>query len=451
MKKKERTVPAGFWLLVWGLGLAGQLCWNMENQWFNTFVYAHIAKDPTIISWMTAVSAAATTVSTFVFGTLSDRRGTRKPLVAWGYILWGVFTILFGMTQFITGGSAAPSAQTLLVAGFAVVAADAIMSFFGSMGNDSGFNAWMNDHMTDKNRGQLGGAIAVQPVIGTIVGTVAGGMLVGSDDNYLRLFCVMGGAVIAFGVFALVCMKDSPDLSPHKQGTFLQQLAYAFNFKRYFALRELVWVNLLLAVYFIAFNMYFTHLGNYMIYYLGFDAGTMGLIEGIALLVAMLVVIPAGGMLNRGLAPQLCGAGIVLSSVGTLVLGLFVRPESVDVTTVLNPVLLGGVFLLGLGYILFLQAVTVWSKQLYPADARGQFEGIRILFFVLIPMVVAPLLSNPIIKRSGEYVDENGFTAYLPTHTLLLAGSAMVLLSIIPLVIAAKHHKKRTAAAAQAK
>ena len=438
MKNKERTAPAGFWLLVWGLGLAGQLCWNMENQWFNTFIYACIAKDPTIISWMTAVSAAATTVSTFVFGTLSDRRGTRKPLVAWGYILWGVFTILFGMTQFITDGTA----QTLLVAGFAVVAADAVMSFFGSMGNDSGFNAWMNDHMTDKNRGQLGGAIAVQPVIGTIVGTVAGGMLVGSDDNYLRLFCVMGGAVIAFGVFALVRMKDAPDLVPHKQGTFGQQLAYAFNFKRYFALKELVWVNLLLAVYFIAFNTYFNHLGNYMIYYLGFDAGTMGLIEGIALLAAMAAVIPAGSWLNRGFAPQLCGAGIALSCIGTLVLGLFIRPDNVDVTTLFNPVLLGGVFLLGLGYILFLQAVTVWSKQLYPADARGQFEGIRILFFVLIPMVIAPLLSNPIIKRSGEYVDENGFTAYLPTHTLLLTGSALVLLSIIPLVIAVRQRRR---------
>ena len=447
MSKKDQTSPAGFWLLVWGLGLAGQLCWNMENQWFNTFIYARIAKDPTIIAWMTAVSAAATTVSTFVFGTVSDRRGSRKPLIAWGYILWGVFTILFGMTQFITGGGAAPGTQTLLVAGFAVVAADAIMSFFGSMGNDSGFNAWMNDHMTDKNRGQLGGAIAVQPVIGTIVGTVAGGMLVGSDDNYLRLFCVMGGAVILFGVFALFFMKDSPVLQPHKQGSFCRQLLYAFNFKRYFALRELVWVNLLLAAYFIAFNMYFTHLGNYMIYYLGFDAGTMGLIEGVALLAAMLVVIPAGGLLNKGLAPQLCAAGILLSSIGTGVLGLFVRPENVDPATVLNPVLLGGVFLLGLGYILFLQAVTVWSKQLYPADARGQFEGIRILFFVLIPMVAAPLLSNPIIKRSGEYVDENGFTAYLPTHTLLLAGAGAVLLSLIPLFFAARHKAKRAAEA----
>jgi hypothetical protein len=41
-------------------------------------------------------------------------------------------------------------------------------------------------------------------------------------------------------------------------------------------------------------------------------------------------------------------------------------------------------------------------------------------------------------------VDENGFTAYLPTHTLLMAGSGLVLLSLIPLVIAARQ-RKRTA------
>ena len=76
------------------LGLIGQLVWNIENQWFNTFVYAKIAKDPTIISWMVAVSAIATTISTFVFGTLSDRKGRRKTFIGFGYILWGIFTIL---------------------------------------------------------------------------------------------------------------------------------------------------------------------------------------------------------------------------------------------------------------------------------------------------------------------------------------------------------------------
>ena len=46
----QNKSSARFWILAWGLGIIGQICWNVENQWFNTFVYAKIAKDPTIIS-----------------------------------------------------------------------------------------------------------------------------------------------------------------------------------------------------------------------------------------------------------------------------------------------------------------------------------------------------------------------------------------------------------------
>ena len=172
MNEKKTGAGLRFWILVWGLGLIGQLVWNIENQWFNTFVYAKIAKDPTIISWMVAVSAFATTVSTFLFGTLSDRRGRRKPFVALGYILWGIFTILFGTTEFITAGRSADTAKLLVLAATAVVLADALMSFFGSMGNDAGFNAWLNDNMNDRNRSAIGAALATQPILGTIVGVV---------------------------------------------------------------------------------------------------------------------------------------------------------------------------------------------------------------------------------------------------------------------------------------
>ncbi|MBQ1291066.1 MAG: hypothetical protein IIY28_06925, partial [Lachnospiraceae bacterium] len=130
---KKTQDGARLWAMVWALGLAGQLCWNMENQWFNTFVYARIAKDPTIISWMVAVSAAATTFSTFLFGCVSDRLGKRRILISAGYILWGIFTILFGMTQYLTDARTPGTVLTGVAA--AVVLADAVMSFFGSMGN----------------------------------------------------------------------------------------------------------------------------------------------------------------------------------------------------------------------------------------------------------------------------------------------------------------------------
>ena len=118
-----------FWFLMWGLGLAGQLCWNIENQWFNTFVYAKIAKDSSIVTLMVITSALVTTFSTFIFGTLSDRIGSRRRFISIGY------------------------------------------------------NAWSNDMTTDKNRGQVGAVLAIQPIIGTVLGC----LLIGSENNYQRL------------------------------------------------------------------------------------------------------------------------------------------------------------------------------------------------------------------------------------------------------------------------
>ena len=40
------------WILIWILGMTGQICWNIENSWFNTFVYDKIAPEPAIVSWM---------------------------------------------------------------------------------------------------------------------------------------------------------------------------------------------------------------------------------------------------------------------------------------------------------------------------------------------------------------------------------------------------------------
>ena len=170
--KKQGTVGWKFWLMVLGMGLAGQLCWNIENQWFTTFVYAKISKDVNIVSGMVILSALVTTVSTFLFGTLSDRYGKRKMFVSYGYIIWGIATILFGLTEYVN-----VKAEHIFWLAALVVLSDAVMSFFGSMGYDSGYNVWLNDYTNDKNKGQVGAALAALPVLGTIVGIVISGHL----------------------------------------------------------------------------------------------------------------------------------------------------------------------------------------------------------------------------------------------------------------------------------
>ena len=443
MKEEKKSSGLKFWGLVWGLGIAGQLCWNIENQWFNTFVYAKIAKDPTIISWMVAISSIATTVATFLFGTFSDRRGKRKPFIAFGYIIWGVFTILFGTTEFITAGRSGNTAKLLLLAATAVVLADAFMSFFGSMGNDAGFNAWLNDKMNDSNRSAIGAALATQPIIGTIIGTVVGGMLIGKEDNYMRLFLVMGGLVIVCGVLTLFVLDDAPDLKPSRQGGFWEQLFSAFNLKELMKKKELLWVFLMMAFYFVSFNVYYPHVGNYMIYYLGFSPDSIGLVQGIALIFGMLSVIPASKLLNKNKFVPAVTVAVVLTVIGVGVLGIVGRPENVDPTTIFNWNLLIGMFLFGCGYIMFMQVLSVWMKQLFPEEAKGQFEGFRIIFFVLIPWVVSPFIANPIIKNNGKIIDSDGMEAFLPTHVLFLISTGLILLTFIPLFFAAKQRRLR--------
>ena len=436
LRKTEKT---GFrtWLLVWGLGLAGQICWNMENQWFNTFVYAKIGKDPSIITGMLICSAAATTFATFFFGTWADRTGKRRTFIAWGYILWGVFTIAFGLTQFI-------SKELYLLMAVSVVLADTVMSFFGSMGNDAGFNTWTNDIMTDRNRGQIGAALATQPVLGTILGTVVGGMIVGENDNYMLLFIVMGVFVIVFGFLSMVSLNKKDDVAPSVRGSFWQQFISVFNFKKFFALKELVWVNVGVAIFFIGFNVYFAYIGNYLIYYLGYTADMMGIIEAVPLVLAMLTAIPIGMLINRNKHPFIAVASIVINIIGLLIL-FPVKAENVDATQIFNPILWLGIFVVGVGYVGILQTTKVWTKQLYPADAKGQFEGIWILFFVLIPMIGGSLIGQAVVKTGGEtFVNaESGLTEYVPNGNVFLVGAAVILLSLIPFLLAAKHHRQR--------
>ncbi len=466
---KTMQKPMGklrFWSIIWGMGLAGQLCWNMENQWFNTFVYAKISGDVNIVTWMVIVSAFVTALSTFVFGTLSDRLGKRKIMVSAGYVIWGVATITFGLTEHArTSGIGA----LVALSGFLVVLTDAIMSFFGSMGCDAGYNVWVNDHTNEKNQGQVGAALAVLPVIATVVGTVVGGILVnignptvGTDaydpsrDNYQLLFWVMGLFVIAMGFLSIVLMRDKPGLQPHREGTFASQLLSVFKWstlKKNPNLKELLLSCAVSCAFFIPFNFYFTHLGNWLIYDIGMTAANMGLVEGVGLLLASLVTIPMSGLINRNRLPLVVLISVVTNALGLFGLFLFVKsPADVDTVALIsakNLPLFISVFLVGTGYVLLTQSCMIWVRGLFPEESRGQLEGIRCVSFTLVPMLVGTLIGNAIIKYTPQTepkYDVYGHMIDVPQENLFLIAGIMVLLTLVPLYFAAKHYRKRHSA-----
>ena len=465
IKKKVGAMPNWlFWTFVWVMGIAGQLCWNMENQWFNTFVYAKIGGDVNIVTAMVIVSAIVTTISTFVFGTLSDRMGKRKRFVSIGYILWGITTIIFGLTEFIRQSNIG---SIVFVSAFLVVLTDAIMSFFGSMGNDSGYSTWLNDHTNEENKGKIGAALAALPVFGTVVGTVLGGMLVNvgnptvSDpnnynpalDNYQLLFGLMGGFVILVGIISLFFLKDAPSTTPYKNGTFFRQLSDAFNFKKLKGNennKEMLLASLVACFFFIPFNFYFVHMGNWMIYDIGFTASNMGLVEGISLLLAVVLTIPFSKMIEKNKTPLLVFLAIFVNAIGLLLTFLLIKSpndvDSVNLFSAKNIPLFLCVFLIGLGYVLIMQACMIWTRGLFPKECRGQFEGIRVCFFTLIPMFIGTLIGNLIIKLTPQdtpIYDVYNHVIDVPQENLFLYAAILVLLAFIPLYFASKLYLKR--------
>ena len=65
-------------------------------------------------------------------------------------------------------------------------------------------------------------------------------------------------------------------------------------------LKEMLLACAVNCAFFIPFNFYFTHLGNWLIYDIGLTTGDMGLVEGIALLLSALFTIPFAKVINSG-------------------------------------------------------------------------------------------------------------------------------------------------------
>ncbi len=462
--KKENKLGLKFWLVIWIAGLAGQLVWNIENSWFNTFVYEKIAPNPSIITWMVAISAIVSTFATFLMGTLSDRMGKRRIFILVGYVMWGVTTIVFGLTQFVVGVVGVTAAAVL------VIIADAVMSFFGSMGNDCGFNTWTTDMTTPQNRGSLGTALAIQPVIATIAGTLifAGiisafdGFYVGDYElDYFMMFVIAGVVIMIIGIVTYFLTKEKEGLKPRKDESFKKSFTRPFNFKLLKNNKVLLYVLLIFMVFFISFNIYFPHILNYFIYGGSKETtewlstiifGSTSAVETVAggflaiglLLGVPLVILSGKYFLNKLNFVPVLYISVALNIIGLLII-FFASLAGVSYAGEVVTIIIG-IFFVGSGYMGLYQALMTWIKNLYPEDMRSQFEGVRMIFYVCIPMFLGTLIGNVIVQYMGNEITleytTGAITGYAPNYWIFIIAAAVAVLTFIPIILVHKEVKK---------
>jgi MFS family permease len=165
----------------------------------------------------------------------------------------------------------------------------------------------------------------------------------------------------------------------------------------------------------------------YLIVYLenfvGVTKTEFSIIGGAVMLGSAIFAIPFGLMADHWNKRTMIGVAIIISSIGGILLSL--------VKTLLLLALTGLVwqaFFTASGI-----ASVAWLKDLLPEQNRGKFLGVRMIFWVAIPMVIGPWLGSTLIQNFGTPTMTNGETGFIPVPIIFQVGSITALLSLIPL------------------
>ena len=417
------------WLSFLFAGFVGQIAWAIENNVLNLYVF-YTSPDKAVnlfIPLMTALSAITATVTTLFMGALSDRVGKRKIFISLGYIIWGISIILFAFLDphnkitLIINNSA-------FLAGAMIVVADCIMTFFGSTANDAAFNAYVTDNTTTSNRGKVEAVLSILPLFAVVVAVVLGSMLY-TQDKWDLFFYIFGGLVTVIGVVCLF-LFEKENLQPNKEEPYLKNIIHGFrpkivkdNPKLYLALLSFMVFNIAIQVFMPYLMVYIDH---------GLDVDYMSTV-----------------------APIIGAASVI-----TVVIGVFM--DKIGKNKVLFPALgvamVGGVLmtfmkgqigviiactLLMAGYLVSTAVLGAKVRDYTPANQAGLFQGVRMVFVVMIPMVTGPYigLAATKIQPGLQYENDYGQLVATPSSLIFLFTAIVLLFVLIPIIFLLKKEK----------
>ena len=428
------------WLMFILAGFVGQLAWAIENNYFNVYVF-DCTSEYGFIPVMTACSAAAATVTTLLMGAVSDRLGKRKLIISAGYILWGISIILFAFLD--PHSSLSIVNNNIFLAGTMIVIMDCVMTFFGSSANDAAFNAFVTDNTNENNRSKVESVLSVLPLLALIAVIVVAGFFVDVDEGVAKrwdiFFYIFGGITIAIGIISFfLAPKDI--VSPNKEESYWQNIIHGFK-------PDVIKANPVLYITLIAFMVFNIGLQVFMPYFILYvqkildingDAFTISL--GVVLLSASAITVIFGLFMDKIGKNKIMIPALIVGAVGGLV--IFFIPASQGTGTQIG-LIIGGIILMS-GYLISTAVLGAKVRDYTPSKEVGLFQGVRMIFCVLIPMIIGPLVIAEIICRLGgnPYKNEYGVTVYPPNKWLFFVTGVIFALAIIPVIMMIRKEKE---------
>jgi MFS family permease len=440
------------WFIIILFCFMGGIAWNTENMYFNTFItneiYADVSQTAilgsmeatTAVARMVALSAVAAVVTTFIMGALSDKLKNRKMFISVGYILWGVVTGMFG---FITKENVAnlfnltDEAKILGTTVWFVILMDIVMTFMGSTSNDAAFQAWVTDVTVPKQRPVVETVLSVVGTVSSFAVTGVGSFAQAGTITYKVFFIGLGIVVTLCGVVGLFLIKDPPRTKEiETSSNYWADLFYGFrpsvikeNSRLYLAL-----LSFCFAI--VAFQVFYPYLLTYIQYVVIPDnGGVANLLRAPVIITAVIVVAILLTCIVTLLKLSTEKRGICLIiGVVVLTLGFLILSTSTSVYVILVsllPVVLGN----ALVNILFSATI----KDFIPEGKVGLFQGVRMIFSVLIPMVVGPVIGDAACQRAAQtIINEANAEVIVPAKNMFLWAGLVCIIALIPLYFLVK-------------
>jgi MFS family permease len=286
--------------------------------------------------------------------------------------------------------------------------------------------------------------LSIFPLLATLIIAGAGGLIVGPEKNYARMFYFMGGAVILCGILGLCIVRDSRQLIK-EEGNFFKNLTYGFRaetIKKYY---PYYFTLLGLLVYSTATQVYFPYLIIYLGHYLGFSVMEYSAMMGI------MISVSAAGVIFMGRSTEKIGR-IKTSVIGACAFsaGLFAMFIVRDIAKVPLMLLLGtSTTVMLFGYMTLMTVFGAMLRDYTPVTAVGKLQGVRSFFYILIPMFVGPAIGDALNQSLAKtdparftYMDATTNTmANVPAPHIFLAASIVALLMFIPIALIATKTK----------
>lgn len=456
-----KSTPLGkrIWFCAVFFGLIGQIAWVVENMFFAKFGQDLFDTQGelyyTVTTLMVILSALTATVTTIFAGGLIDKTGKRKPFITFGYIIWGVTIMLFAAVPI--NFSASENWGIIAV----LVILDCVMTFFGSTSNDAAFNAWVTDVTDSTNRGKVNTILSVMPVVATVlvfgIGmfTYDNGATVTNEAGeivkvaigernplFIKLFFIIIGIFpMIGGVVSAFTMKDAPNIVRNSNPDYLKETFYGFR-------PSVVKANKMMYVTLAVVCLLGIAQQTFMSYLINFIANTLGITNYILPLAAIIVV----GAVITGVL------GVFFDKIGRkkfyfpllaiLIVGAIVVycMKFMPQNAYLPILIVGGIILLG-AMLALGGALTSTFQDYIPKGAEGRFQGVRMIFTVLIPMVLGIAIAQVVGINSLDAHDAGQTT---PPFELFLAAAVIVALAAIPLFFVFKDADRLRAAKAAA-